>query len=1239
MPSRTSSVEPCLVLALSVLLLGAAQTIAQEQPTPDSPPDLTKTIDFERTGEYYLGPTGAKGWLFVNTRFMTDEARQILITEVQEGSPAEGVLEVGDVILGIGDAYFDSDARKCFGRAIDEAEKKENQGALKLLRWRPVPDAPTRQGKEQVVEIPLPVMGTYSDTAPYDCPKTEKILDDALQILAAREDWSIFGIQALAFLATGEEKYIQLVHDFLHEAAWARPDFQMSVESGGLVVWGAGYRNLVLTEYYLATGDKYVLPAIREHAVKTAMGQSNGGTWGHGFAWTSQNDGHLHGSLGGYGAVNQAGLPCFLALLLSKKCGVEHPEIDDAIARSSRFFNQFVGKGSIGYGFHRPSLEIHCNGRNGMSGNGKNAIAAVAFGLLGDRPPVSPAARDAVSPAARDAVSPAARDAVPPAARDAVQFFSKFTVSLHNTCEYGHSGNSYSYFWDPLGANYGGPEAAAAFHQQLRWYYALTRQADGSFVNQPLGGHYGRGTLDATVAQVLMMTSPRRAIYLTGKGQDEGLWLDDEEVNEAVDAGRWRFANTDDVSAEELIERLDNWSPIAREWIAKALAEKQGDFAGRLLELLKSDKPEARAGACAALGYQGARAAAAVPAVAEALTDEEAIVRIAAGYALARIEKPAREAVPDMLRAVLAEQEEGLMRPTQQALSYSLGYAPGKYAPLYFSGILPNLAEDGNPLQDVDRNLLYASVTKLLKEPSGRVRGCGAYALKFFTREDLAAMAGPIYNAVKTPAPNYAMFDDDPRQHGLDLMARLRIEEGISLCFETLEPNRWGQGVRLPHRFRTLQEYGGAARSMLPRLKELRWTVKAGENRQFLEDAVRAIESDENPRPPVSLHALVDERLARDLLPAEDDRQRVRLCRELMKANADDDFYQAAGLRRLASILGADALDDILPAVGHADAELRKTAVEVGAQLPGEDVTGKWVGQLAKARGEKAADILEILARRGDPQSLPVTKKYLTHKDAAVRAAAIRAVATLGGQRELPLLIESLLAIPADDDQPRAAAEQAVVTACRRVGNVDRAVAVVLTTLPDATPQAKCSLIGLLGQLGGAEALAAVTAATDDEDTSVSQAAFDALGTSPDPRAADALLAMIAEPPSPKLKTPALTACLRRVVTGRVPHEQQTAMLKTLLTLDGHGRSASAALAELQWSPSIDSLRLAQSYLDQQDLTESAAAVAVAIAQKLDMNDPKQRTAAIEVLEQVLDVAKNETTIADAKAWIAQHGG
>jgi len=1211
---KSTRLESLRILPLAALLLGAAPIVAEELLAVDSPPDLTREIDFEREGQYYLGPTGAKGWMYVgdrllenNNRLMTGKARQILITEVREGSAAEGVLQVGDVILGVDGKHFDSDARKCLGWAIDEAEKNENKGILELIRWRPDEDAATRQGTEKAVQLQLPVMGAYSDTAPYNCPKSKKILEDALKVLEEREDWGRFGLKALAFLATGEEKYIALVRDHIHEANWARPDIKISVESGGLVCWGVGYRNLVLTEYYLATKDEYVLPAIREYSVKIAMGQSNAGTWGHGFAWTSKNDGRLHGRLGGYGALNQAGLPCLLSLILAKKCGVKHGEVDDAIVKSSRFFSKFVGNGSIGYGFHRPSLEINANGRNGMSGNGKNGIAAVSYRLLGDR--------------------------------QATQFFSKLTASLYNTCEYGHSGNSYSFFWDPIGADCGGPKTTAAFLKELRWYYALTRQADGSFVNQPLGGHYGRGTLDATVSHVLMATLPRRAIYLTGKDADKSYWLNEKDAKEAVAAGRWRLADTADMTADELIDELDSWSPIAREWIAKALAEKEGDFIGPLMKLLKSDRPEARAGGCAALGYQGERAAAAVPALSAALSDKEPIVCIAAGYALARINAPARQAVPDMLRAVLAAEEEGLMRPKQQALAYSLGYAQGKSAPLYFDGILPGWGKEGDPLKGLDRELLYPTVAKLLKDPSGRTRGCGAYLLKFYTREDAAAMAQNIYDAVKFSAPNYLMFDDGARQHGLDLMARLRIEEGVPLCFETLDAKRWGQGVRTPHRFQTLGQYAGSAKPFLPRLRDLRWTYRTGNDRQLVEDAIRAIEEDKNPQPLVSLHTSVDERLAKDLAPAKDDQQRVRLCRKLINDNPDDYFYQAAALRRLVSIRGADAWDDVLAAVGHPNEILRVTAVKLGAELPGDDVTGKWKKQLATAGGARRAGILDILAKRGDAKMLPVMKKHLKHQDEAVRVAAIRGLSVLGGERELPVLIDALMKAQGEHD--RAAAEEAIVAVCQNAKDVGKSVSTLLAARPDTTETptaeaAQCSLLRVLGQLGGDKARTAVISAAGSKNATVSKTAIDALSTSPDPRATDVLLTLAESASNGRAKNAAFMGCLRRVITDRVPSGRKISLLKKLLTLGGHGRNGAAALAEFQWAPSMDSLQLAKPYLHEKATSETAAGVVVAIARNMDMGDKKQRETAVAALKEVLEVTKNETTSDEAKALLLQ---
>ena len=881
---------------LSLLLLGSLSLVAQDRPLAGPVQDMRENIEFERIGEFHLGPTGAKGWMHVSANFMTGEARQILVTEVAEGSPADGVLQVGDLILGVDGKHFDLDARKAFAVAIDEAESAERRSVLKLIRWRASEGAKLRVGKEATVELKLEVMGAFAETAPYDCAKSEKITAAALANLLARDNWGKFGDKALALLATGEKKNFDLVKAYLHEAKWAKPDIEISLESGGLVCWGLGYHNLLLTEYYLATGDEYVLPAIREHAVKISMGQSSGGTWGHGFAWKGKNDGKIHGQLGGYGALNQAGLPCFLSLILAKKCGVEHKEIDAAIERAEVFFRSFVGKGSIGYGFHRPSLEINANGRNGMSGNGKNGIAAVAFRLLDDKP--------------------------------STQFFAKLTASLYNTCEYGHSGNSYSYFWDVLGANCAGPATAAALQRELRWYHTLTRQADGGFVYQQLGGIYGKGLLDPTAAQVLIGCLPRKALFITGKETDASFAIGEAEVGETIAAGRWRLADPDDFEADQLIAELGSWSPIAREWIAKALGTKQGDFAVPLIALLQSDKPEARAGACAALGYGGEKSAAAVPLLAKALEDEGSVA-MSASYALARINKPAGKALPQMLQAMLATEEEGLMRPVQQAMAFAFGYAPGRVAPLYFDGLLPGLP--GDPLEGVDRELLYAAIGKLLKDPGGRTRGCAAYAFTHFGRDDLAAMAQEVYDAVKSPAQHYLMFDDQARQRALDLMLKYRIAEGLTLCLDSMDLHRWGRGMRLPHRFALLKGYGGSAKPILPELRMLREKFKSDAERADFDEVLAAIEKGEPGAPLVSLHTLVDEQLARDLEVVEGDALRLQVCRAQLMGRVDEPFYQAACLRRIVAILGAKAAGDVKAALEPENPILREAALRLEA--------------------------------------------------------------------------------------------------------------------------------------------------------------------------------------------------------------------------------------------------------------------------------------------------------------------
>ena len=84
-----------------------------------APPDLTNggVPSDDPYITINLGPTGARGWVYHVNSVDTGESRQILITKVDAGSPADGVLAVDDVILGADGtgadpAPFSSDARK-----------------------------------------------------------------------------------------------------------------------------------------------------------------------------------------------------------------------------------------------------------------------------------------------------------------------------------------------------------------------------------------------------------------------------------------------------------------------------------------------------------------------------------------------------------------------------------------------------------------------------------------------------------------------------------------------------------------------------------------------------------------------------------------------------------------------------------------------------------------------------------------------------------------------------------------------------------------------------------------------------------------------------------------------------------------------------------------------------------------------------------------------------------------------
>lgn len=407
-----------------------------------------------------MGPTGARGWVDGST---------IVVAHVYGGSPACGVLRVNDTLVGAGGKDFQagSDPRVALGNAITEAETPAKGGKLGLRI--------VRDGASTDVVVPISVMGSYGANWPYDCEKSARVLDAACAYLAGAQfpDGQIpseLGMATqwagLLFLASGQAKYMDNAR---RAAYWVSA---RTWEKEGLNCWPSGYSGLLLAEYYLATGDRTVLPTLQKLSTFLAGAQMACGSWGHNGPW------------GGYGAVNQVGLACLLAMVLSKECGLE---VDMAAMKHSLdFFERYADKGWIPYGDHRPFM--------GNSGNGKSALAAVVFDLAGGYDKV---------------------------ARE----FASCVAGSYAYREDGHTGPYFSFMWGPLAARRADEAAFRQFLDHQRWYYDLARTWEGGVVCQPNdenlsgrtpGGYTWEGPAYTTGGMALLYALPRKTLRILG---------------------------------------------------------------------------------------------------------------------------------------------------------------------------------------------------------------------------------------------------------------------------------------------------------------------------------------------------------------------------------------------------------------------------------------------------------------------------------------------------------------------------------------------------------------------------------------------------------------------------------------------------------------------------------------------------------------------------------------------------
>jgi Family of unknown function (DUF6288) len=778
---------------------------------------------------FNLGATGMRGWIYDhNDRALagelgltTDLSRKILVTTVGPNTPAAGILQKDDVILGVSWGndpvrYFSKDARKSFGEAITEAERIINGGAFNLKVWRAGQPA-TITDKS----ITLAAIDTYSATAPYNCPKSTKILANAraqlVRELIANPNFlsssysfggagAVNGLALLSVVAKGDADY-PLVEARLKSCVenLDAPYLDISATEDK-PIWRLAYQNIFLSEYYMRSVENgapnaTALAKLNKYTVALARAQSRFGTFGHGGSMLKTN-GSLHGTVPPYGPVNCAGIAANLSIVLGKKALLAgglalDPEIDPAIDRANKFFGYYVNKGAVPYGEHSPELTAH-------SLNGKDEMCAVMFSLQSGH-------------------------------QTEAEYFSRISTAGYEGRELGHNGAGFNYLWEGMGANVGGPLAAAAYLRQIQWSLDLERRTDGSFTYDgqrtaaSAGSTTGDGTylglsqyygLNPTACHILTYSVPLKRLYISGKNTNAAT-LDSVAVGNAILAGDFQM-NISSVTNEVLITKLGEYDPVVREAAAKELFVRKTSnplSSTQVTALVASitngtlGTTNAQIGACTVLGLL--QTPSALSALMQRLSDTNLWVKGKAASALANLGPAASSQVNTMLQvytknAVPDSEVVDWVDPVQ--------ISSGFLSDALFSTLA------GYTITS-PKNLFYPAIKSALKQPNSLTRKKVAeFAYNYLTYDDAKALTADLVECVTTTAQADTMFSCWPRGSAIDTLRKHRIFEGVQAAMSLLTIPRaydWGSSNFINPGLDALVSFGYASTPYLPALRQM----------------------------------------------------------------------------------------------------------------------------------------------------------------------------------------------------------------------------------------------------------------------------------------------------------------------------------------------------------------------------------------------------------------------------------
>ncbi len=457
--------------------------------------------DAEVPGWFYnLGATG------IRCELTEEHPKALLVRHVFSDSPSHKKVKIGDLIIGSSGNVFKESHQNGYGMDVFGAQGPISEIAEKIQicqnKGRALPLLIERDGKRRVIKLKLKkrksfLPGKASVGETEEDPRLPILLDYLIK--HQREDGSWGSpphdtFAPLALMSSSEKRH----RDAVLQNVRMHARTTKSKDNSWLINWRYMSAGIVLSEYYLQTREKWVIPELQEvydfliqsqyvdliqlnpkshethpHAVPKTPLDSHGG-WGH-------NPGFE-----GYGPISMLTAQGALVFGLMKRCGlnVDRERHDAAYAFLRR------ASGDNFYVWY----EDQAAGPKDWADMGRTGTAAIAFQMNpweGEHQGIS---------------------------LNYAELIGNHPESFPDT----HGSPVIGMAFGALGA-FCDPPSFKKLMSKNQWWFTLSECQDGSFYYQPNRDNAGYGAdsrISASAAVAFILSLSKRALAITGKKSD-----------------------------------------------------------------------------------------------------------------------------------------------------------------------------------------------------------------------------------------------------------------------------------------------------------------------------------------------------------------------------------------------------------------------------------------------------------------------------------------------------------------------------------------------------------------------------------------------------------------------------------------------------------------------------------------------------------------------------------------------